>query len=116
MKNKTEFNEEKSSYLQTPETAIRSLRNFCTSYTFRKSDELLCRSLTALIGGNYTGLSNFTKEQLMDYFEALEEVLPALYELQEHLNKPVEPEEDEETYRDEVSAKHIYASFKRHPE
>lgn len=101
---------------QTPDAAFRKLGNFCSTYTLLKSDELLCRSLTALIGGNYAGLSNFTKERLMDYFEALEEVLPALYELQEHLNKPEEPEEDEGTYRDEVSAKHIYASFKRHPE
>ncbi len=101
---------------QKPETALRSIQHFCSTYTLLKSDELLCRSLTALIGGNYAGLSNFTKERLMDYFEALEELLPALYELQEHLSKPVEPEEDEGTYRDEVSAKHIYASFKRHPE
>ena len=100
----------------TKEATLRKLGNFCSSYTLLKSDELLCRSLTALIGGNYAGLSNFSKERLLDYFEALEEVLPALYELQEHLEKPMEQEEDEGTFRDEVSAKHIYASFKRHPE
>ncbi|MDP2335120.1 MAG: hypothetical protein Q8N05_01475 [Bacteroidota bacterium] len=100
----------------TKEAALRKLGNFCSSYTLRKSDELLCRSLTALIGSNYAGLSNFTKERLLDYFEALEEVLPALYELQKPLEKPETQEENERIYRDEVSAKDMYASFKRHPE
>lgn len=101
---------------KTNETAMRSLRNFCTSYTLRKSDELLCRSLTTLIGGNYPVLSNLTKKHLLDYFEALEEVLPALYELQEKLKHVQNQEGVEDIYQDQVSTKDLFASFKRHPE
>ena len=72
----------------TKEAAIRKLGNFCSSYTLRKSDELLSHSLTTLIAGNYASLSNLSKEHLLDYFEALEEVLPVLYELQKLLEKP----------------------------
>jgi len=97
-------------------TAMRSLRNFCTSYTLRKSDELLCRSLTTLISGNYASLSNITKKHLLDYFEALEEVLPALYELQEKLKHVQNQEGKEDIYQDQVSTNDLFASFKRHPE
>lgn len=98
------------------ESALRSLRNFCASYTLRKSDELLCRSLTTLIGGNYAVMSNLTKKHLLDYFEALEEVLPALYELQEKLKHVQNHEGVEDIYQDQVSSKDLFASFKRHPE
>jgi len=98
---------------QIPATELRKLGDFCATYTFIESDELLCRSVATLIGRNYDKLSNFSKERLLNFFEALEEVLPALYELQEHLNKPIG---DEGMYRDEVSAKQIYAACKRHPE
>lgn len=101
---------------QTPDAALRKLGNFCSAYTLRKSDELLCRSLTAMIGGNYAGLSNFSKERLLDYFEALEELLPALYELQEWQAGPQNQDGEENTFPDKVSENHIYASFKRHPE
>lgn len=42
--------------------------------------------------------------------------MPALYELQENLDKPEVQKQDDGTYEDEVSAKDMYASFKRHPE
>ncbi len=98
------------------ESAIRSLRNFCTSYSLRKSDELLCRSLTTLISGNYSALSNLTKIHLLDYFEALEEVLPALYVLQEKLKNVQLQEDMADIYPDHVSSKDLFASLKRHPE
>lgn len=98
------------------DSALCSLRKFCTSYSLRKSDELLCRSLATLISGNYAALSNLAKEHLLNYFEAWEELLPAMYELQEHLNRPEPEEVNEEIYSDKVSAKDMYASFKRHPE
>ena len=101
---------------QTSDATHRKLGNFFSTYTLLKSDELLCRSLTVMIGGNYAGLSNFSKERLLDYFEALEEVLPALYELQEKLTGPQNQEGEENTFPDKVSENHIYASFKRHPE
>lgn len=97
-------------------SALIGLRKFCTSYSLRKSDEMLCRSLATLISGNYNTLSNLTKIPLLNYFEALEELLPVLYELQEYLNKPEVQEENGGIYRDKVSAKDMYASFKRHPE
>lgn len=111
-----EIMDSKTKREKTKETAMRSLRNFCTSYTLRKSDELLCRSLTTLISGNYASLSNITKKHLLDYFEALEEVLPALYELQEKLKHVQNQEGMEDTYQDQVSTKDLFASFKRHPE
>lgn len=98
------------------ESVLRGLRKFCTSYTLKKSDELLSRSLVTLIGGNYTALSNLSKENLLNYFEALEEILPVLYELQEHLNQTEILEEKEGIYQDQVSSKDLFASFKRHPE
>lgn len=97
-------------------SALQGLRKFCTSYTLKKSDELLSRSLVTLIGGNYAALNNLSKENLLNYFEALEEILPVLYELQENLSQPEIQEDKEEVYNARVSAKDLYASFKRHPE
>lgn len=78
----------KSKRENTREFAIRRLRNFCVSYSLNKSDELLSNVQGTVIEGNYAYLSELSKEQLLDYLEALEEVLPALYELQEHFNRP----------------------------
>jgi len=80
----------------TREFALRRLRNFCTSYSLSKSDELLSHVQGTVIEGNYGSLSELSKGHLLDYMEALEEVLPALYELQEHL-KMSDPERSEGT-------------------
>lgn len=109
MKNKTELNKERFLFLQALETALRSLQYFCVAYNFCFSNIQPNFALSTIISGNYTGISYSEKIKLFGYFMALKELLPALYELQEHLDK-------EGTYRDEVSAKDMYASFKRHPE
>lgn len=98
---------------KTPETALRSLKYFCAVYSFCSGNVQLNRALSTIISGNYSGMTYSEKAELFDYFMALEDLMPALYELLDHLDKPIG---DEETYRDEVSAKDMYASFKRHPE
>lgn len=100
----------------TTETAIRSLHYFCTAYSFCSSNIQLNRALSTIIRGTYTDMNYSDRVYLFDYFLALEELLPALYELQEHLNKPETQEGNEGIYKDEVSSKDMYASFKRHPE
>lgn len=109
MKNETELNKGKFLFLQIPETALRSLKYFCAVYSFCSGNVQLNRALSTIISGNYSGLTYSEKAEMFDYFMALEDLMPALYELLEHLDK-------EGTYRDEVSAKDMYASFKRHPE
>ena len=94
-------------------SAIRRLHYFCTANTFCASNVQLNRALSTLIQGNYNDMSYLERACLFDYFMALEDLMPALYELLEHLDKPIG---DEGTYRDEVSAKDMFASFKRHPE
>lgn len=101
---------------QIPATELRKLGDFCATYTFIESDELLCRSVATLIGRNYDKLSNFSKERLLNFFEALEEVLPALYEIHEKLKQVQNQKEKEGIYQDLVSSKDLFASFKRHPE
>lgn len=97
-------------------TPLQKVAHFCHNYNLKETDELLCRLLAVLIGENYASQSNLTKNRLLDYFEALEEVLPALYELQEKLKHVQNQEGMEDTYQDQVSTKDIFASFKRHPE
>ena len=96
--------------------AFQNLRNFCSSYNLMEADEMLCRVFTVMLGGNYSKQSMHSKEHLLDYFEALEEVLPALYELQEKLKHVQNQEGKEDIYQDQVSTKDLFASFKRHPE
>ncbi len=93
------------------ETAISSLQHFFTAYSFRSCNIQLNRALSTIVRGNYSGMTDAEKAELFDYFMALEDLMPALYELQECLEKS-----EESTYSDEVSAKDMYASFKRHPE
>ncbi len=98
------------------EAAFQNLRNFCSSYNFMEADEMLSRVFTVMLGGCYSKQSMHNRKRLLDYFEALEEVLPAIYELQEQLAGPQNQEGEENTFPDKVSENHIYASFKRHPE
>lgn len=101
---------------QKQETALQNLRNFCSSYNFMEADEMLCHVFTVMLGGSYSKQSNLSRKRLLDYFEALEEVLPAIYELQEKLKQVENQEGEEDTYQDQVLSKVLFASFKRHPE
>lgn len=96
------------------ETVIRSLQYFCSAYSFCSSNIQLNRALSTVIRGSYTSMNYSDRVNLFDYFLALEELLPALYELHECLNDLKEQAGDD--YSDEVSAKQIYAACKRHPE
>lgn len=112
----TKLNKEKFLFLQTPKTALSSLHYFCAVYNFCSANVQLNRALNTLLCGNYSGMTYSERAELFDYFMALEDLMPALYELQENLNKPEAQEGEDNTYEDEVSAKDMYASFKRHPE
>lgn len=101
---------------QTPDAAFRKLGNFCSSYNFMEADEMLSRVFTVMLGGCYSKQSMHSRKRLLDYFEALEEVMPAIYDLQEKLKQVQNQEGEENTFPDKVSENHIYASFKRHPE
>lgn len=101
---------------KTPETVLHSIQNFCAVYSFCSGNVQLNRALNSLLCGNYSGMTYSERAELFDYFRALEDLMPALYELQENLDKPEVQKQDDGTYEDEVSAKDMYASFKRHPE
>lgn len=101
---------------QAPSAAHHELHTFCATYPLPECHKLLCRFFRHIAAGNYESQSRISKKHLMDYFLALERVMPALYELDEELRIPEKEEGEQSTYRDEVSANHIYASFKRHPE
>lgn len=116
MKNQKECNNKGSSPEAMIYTAHRRLRNFCSTYNLTQADEMLCRVFTVLLGGNYSKQSNGSRQKLLDYFEALEEVLPAIFELHDTLQKTENQEGEEDIYQAEVSSQNIYASFKRHPE
>ena len=98
------------------EAAFQNLRNFCSSYNFMEADEMLSRVFTVMLGGSYSKQSMHSRKRLLEYFEALEEVLPAIYELQEKLKQVQNQEGEEDTYQDQVLSKVLFASFKRHPE
>ena len=101
---------------QTSESNLSKLGNFCSSYNFMEADEMLSRVFTIMLGGCYSKQSMHNRKRLLDYFEALEEVLPAIYDLQEKLKQVQNQEGEEDTYQDQVSSKDLFASFKRHPE
>lgn len=98
------------------EAAFQKLGNFCSSYKLTKADEMLCRIFTVMLAGNYSKQSNFNRKRFLDYLEELEEVLPALYELQQVQKSGQDEAGLEHTYQDEVASQNLYASFKRHPE
>lgn len=72
--------------IQDQITALQKLRNFCSSYTPKECDEMLGRLLGVMIEENYSSLSRFSKERLLNYFESIEEVLPALYSIMDKMN------------------------------
>ena len=96
------------------EAALRSLRNFCTS--LKQSDELHCLSFTALISGEFSKMKSESRVQILDYFEAIEELLPALYQLNQSLNNTGNQAGVKDAYHSAASSNHLYASCKRHPE
>lgn len=103
-----EFDQEK--WLST----LRILNNFCSSYNHSDTDALLKRLLSALIGGNYHQMNSFSKERLLNYFEAIEEVIPHLYELNSHF-KSLTSIGDELTDENNVVYRRLFATLKRPP-
>ncbi len=97
-------------------SAAKKLRNFCACYNLRESDELLTRTFLILLAGNYSKQTIYTMERVLDYFDALESLLPTLYELCEELKEEENKKGEADIYPVHVSAKDLFASFKRHPE
>lgn len=64
------------------EQNLRNLNNFLTSYTIQESTQLLNQAFDQVTEGiNYANLNDSSKEQMLDFLESLEELLPAVYEI-----------------------------------
>lgn len=71
------------------EQVTRHLRNFLSSYTLHESSQLLNQVSDHVTEGiHYVALDKSHKEELLDFLEGLEELLPAVYELHEKRSKP----------------------------
>ncbi len=66
-------------------SSLRKIENFCCSYDPEETDDMLCKLLSALREDNFLGLDQVDKENLLDYIEALEELLPAVDEINKYL-------------------------------
>lgn len=66
------------------EKAMRHLNNFLCSYTLPESTKMLNLVFDHVTEDiHYAASNNSGKEQMLDFLEALEEMLPAVYELHE---------------------------------
>ena len=63
------------------EEATRHLNNFLSSYTLHESTEMLSQAYNHIEDIQYSTNDNSKKEQVLDFLEALEELLPTIYEL-----------------------------------
>lgn len=88
---------------------------FCSAHSLLKSDEELCGSFESFFVGNHASISNAEKKQHLSDFEAIEEILPVLYELGKQLVAEGGQDETGEVSQSD-SSNHLYASLKRHPE
>lgn len=61
--------------------ATRNLNNFLSSYTLQESTELLNQVYGQVTEAINAPQRNLRKENILDFLEALEELLPAVYEL-----------------------------------
>lgn len=80
--------------MASPEKRYQKLDNFCSTYSQHESDELLSWVLVTFIGGKYAELSESNKERILDFMEALEELLSEVY----ILNEEQASEDDEKGY------------------
>lgn len=63
------------------EKSPRNLDNFLSTYTLPESTELLNQVFDYVTHGiHYAALNDSSKEQMLDFLEALEELFPAVYE------------------------------------
>lgn len=63
------------------EETTRHLNNFLSSYTLQESTEILSHMYKQIEDIQYSTNDNSKKEQLLDFLEALEELLPTIYDL-----------------------------------
>lgn len=63
------------------EEATRHLNNFLSSYTLHEGTAMLSQVYNHIGGIHFSADDNSKKEQVLDFLEALEELLPTIYEL-----------------------------------
>lgn len=97
------------------EAAPSKLHAFCSAHSLLKSHEELCGSFESFFVGNHASISNAEKKRLLSDFEAIEEILPVLYELGKQLVAESGQHEVGEVSQSDFSNR-LYASLKRHPE
>jgi len=90
--------------------ALRKIANFCDSYKSEDINELCSTLMAALIGQKYSDYSSRTKERLLDYFEAMEEVLPALHDLHNHLISVNKKTGEQVTYEQQIAYRRLIVS------
>lgn len=112
MKLEPKYPAEEDQYAIKCSAALRKLANFCNSYKKEEIEDLSSSLLIALIGQNYSNYTNPTKERLLDYFEAMEEVLPALYELHDHIRSLSQADMNQLTYEQETAYRSFFSSLK----
>ena len=64
------------------EDSIAKLKDFCKAYSHRDTEELFCKATLALTRGNYQNLHHRKQALLLDFLEALEKAIPAIYQVQ----------------------------------
>lgn len=94
------------------DAALRKLANFCNSYKPDEIDDLNSDLLIALVGQNYSNYTNRTKERLLDFFEAVEEVLPALFDLHDHIRSISEGMPQRTTFEQEIAYRNLFSLLK----
>ncbi len=69
------------------DTAIGKVDAFCSRHSLIKSDEELRNSFDSFLVGKHTLLDNAARERDANDSDALEEILPVLYELADLIKK-----------------------------
>ena len=68
--------------------AFRAVRNFCSTYSRSDIEEMLNLYHRAL-SDNLADADSESKEHILDFFETLEELLPAVYEIEQARKKEI---------------------------
>jgi hypothetical protein len=90
-------------------SSLRKMENFCHSYDSGEADEMLSRLLAVLRAGSFLNLDQADKESMLDYIEALEELLPAVDEVNRFLTTLIR---SGESYQDRLQGRRFVASLK----
>ncbi|MGV3685777.1 MAG: hypothetical protein ACO1NS_09140 [Daejeonella sp.] len=98
-----------------PLLSFDQLTDFCSGAPLFKGDEDLRDSFESFFVNDYQFLENVPGEEFLGDFEAIEDILPVLYELGKQLVAEGGQHEAREVLLSD-SSNRLYASLKRHPE